>query len=339
MGQLFAGGHAVVIGVGADLPVTVQDAAAVAAQLTAPEWCGYPPEQVRLLTGEGARRGEILAALAWLANTAGPDATSIVYFSGHGLMQPDFYLAPFGFDGRNLADTAISGEEFTESLRAIHTQKLLVLLDCCHAGGQAEAKGLPGQAALPEGVLRELGRSSGRVVIAASRRDEVSLTGSPYSQFTMAVLEGLSGFGAFEQDGYARVLDLALWVGRVVPERTRDRQHPILKVSNLEDNFALAWYAGGEPAPKKLAWQAAGEPRMAAGVTPEQLAQWGRMLANYRESLLLIEERMSEFVEATAIPLQLVKSKRQAAERIAELEAQMRAAHKKIRPSHVETDF
>jgi hypothetical protein len=28
---------------------------------------------------------------------------------------------------------------------------------------------------------------------------------------------------------YARVLDLALWVGRKVPERTQDKQHPIVR--------------------------------------------------------------------------------------------------------------
>ena len=94
---------------------------------------------------------------------------------------------------------------------------------------------------LPSSVTEQLGSSSGRVVLASSRRDEVSWTGTPYSVFTAALLEGLAGYGAFEQDGYARVLDLTLWVGRKVPERTGDKQHPIVKVSNLADNFAVAW--------------------------------------------------------------------------------------------------
>ncbi|MBN1262640.1 MAG: caspase family protein, partial [Anaerolineae bacterium] len=34
------------IGVGADLPDTVQDALGLAAILKAPQRCGYPPEQV-----------------------------------------------------------------------------------------------------------------------------------------------------------------------------------------------------------------------------------------------------------------------------------------------------
>ena len=52
-------------------------------------------------------------------------------------------------------------------------------------------------------------------------------------------------------------------------------------------------------------------------------ATWQRMLANYRENLLLIEERTSEYVEFTAIPLQLIKSKRNVEAQIVELERKM----------------
>lgn len=321
MSSLFSHGYAVVIGVGADLPVTIKDANAIAHQLRDPTRCAYPPDQVRLLTSETARREHILSALDWLAEKAGQDDTAIVYFSGHGTEIPDFYLVPFGSDWSNLAGTAITGQKFTERLRTIRAKKLLVLLDCCHAGGQAEAKGY-GKSPLPSAAIQELGSSGGRVVIASSRKDEVSLTGRPYSQFTMAALEALSGYGAFEQDSYARVLDLALWVGRVVSERTNDKQHPIIKVSNLQDNFALAWYAGGEQTRKALPWTAA-VPTMHAELDSSQVTTWQRMLANYRESLLLIEERMSEYVEFTAFPLQLEKNKRQTVAKIAELERKL----------------
>ncbi len=316
---LFNNGYAVVIGVGADLPVTVGDANAIAQQLQDPARCAYPKDHIQLLTGENAERKNILSKLDWLAENAGPDDTVIVYFSGHGIEIPGFYLVPFGFDWSNLADTAISGQEFTEHLRLIKSKKLLVLLDCCHAGGQAEAKGHI-ESPLPSEAIAELEGGSGRVVIAACRKDEVSWTGQPYSQFTMAVLEALSGYGAFERDGLARVLDLALWVGRVIPERTDDKQHPIIKISNLQDNFALAWYAGGDQTPKNLPWIAV-EPIMLSNTESSQFAAWQRMLTNYRENLLLIEERMSEYVEFTAIPLQLVKNKREIEARIAELQS------------------
>jgi uncharacterized caspase-like protein len=325
MSQPFAHGYAVIIGVGADLPVTVDDARGVADLLRDPTRCAYPPDQVQLLTRERARRDDILTALTRLAKEtqADPEATAVVYFSGHGLETPSYYLVPFGYDPTDLDNTAISGGELTEQLQAIQSRKLLVLLDCCHAGGQAEVKALPGvKSPLPPSVITELGRSSGRVVIASSRKDEVSHTGQPYSVFTAALLEALAGYGAFDEDGYARVLDTVLWVGRKVPERTNDQQHPIVKVSNLEDNVALAYYAAGDKSPKKLDWTIS-VPAIAAGLDAAQVESWRRRLASRREALLLIEERMDEFIEYQEIPLQLIKNKRGTEEQIAELERKL----------------
>ena len=63
--------------------------------------------------------------------------------------------------------------------------------------------------------------------------------------------------------------------GRKVPDRTGDKQHPIIKVSNLQDNFAMAWYAGGVKFPRPLPWTAAApavtpglDAAQAAGATP-----------------------------------------------------------------------
>jgi hypothetical protein len=325
MSQLFTHGYGVIMGVGADLPVTVADAQGIADLLRDPARCAYPPDHVHLLTNADANRDNVLRALDQLAQDAqqDPEMTAVIYFSGHGLETPTYYLMPHGYDLADLDHTAIVGTTFTERLRAIQARKLLVVLDCCHAGGQAEAKGLPGaKSPLPPTVREELGASSGRVVIASSRKDEVSFTGQPYSVFTAALLEALAGYGAFERDGYARVLDTVMWLGRKVPDRTNDKQHPIVKVSNLEDNFALAYYAGGAKVPKKLAWTAE-VPTVADGLDEAQVASWQRMLANYRQNLLILEERMSEFMEFTAIPLQWTKNKRTFEQKIVELERKL----------------
>jgi hypothetical protein len=321
MSTQFDQGYAVVIGVGADLPVTIDDATIIADLLKNPDRCAYPNNHVRLLIGQQAHREAILSALDWLASAAQPDSTALVYFSGHGLEKPDYYLMPFGYDINDLERTTVRGVLFSEKLHAIQSGKLLVLLDCCHAGGQAQAKGMA-KSPLPLPAIDELGRSSGRVIIASSRKDEVSWTGQPYSVFTQAIVEGLAGHGAFEQDGYARALDLALWTGRVVPDRTNDQQHPIVKVSNLEDNFAVAWYAGGAKQPQPLQWTSSTS-SSPSSADADQLATWRRMLSNYHENLLLIEERMSEYVEFTTIPLQLVKAKRHIEDNIADLEQKL----------------
>lgn len=327
MSDLFTHGHAVVIGMGSELPVTITDAQGVAALLRDPARCAYPPDQVHLLAGPDARRDDVLKALDRLAAQvkADPDATAVVYFSGHGVEVPDYYFLPYGYHVADLPGTAVASAEFTERLRAIRARKLLVLLDCCHAGGIGEAKD-PDLAALPKspappGLFDALKAGSGRVLIASSRKNERSYTGHPYSVFTAELLKALAGYGAFERDGYARVLDAAMWLGRQVPARTGDKQNPIIKISNLEDNFALAYYAGGGKAPKALPWESAA-PAM-AGLDDAQIASWRVQWQNYRENLLLIEERMSEYVEFNDVPLQLVKNKRQTEARIADLQRRL----------------
>jgi hypothetical protein len=263
----FEHGHALVIGVGADLPNTVDDAVGLADILTDGGRCAYPSSQVQLLTKEGATRDGILAALDKLSQATSDESTVIVYFSGHGYRVASstgefYYLLPYGYELAQLYQTAISGTDFAGRLRAIPAQKLLLLLDCCHAGGVGEAKA-PGlgltKSPLPPAAQELLAEGSGRVLVASSQEDELSYAGKPYSAFTLALIEALSGIGASKDDGYVRVADLALHARQVVPGRTRGRQHPILHFEQA-DNFVLAFYAGGEKKLKGLPF--AGEPQI-----------------------------------------------------------------------------
>ena len=134
MTKQFNNGYALIVGVGADLPNTVDDAVGLADILKDPDRCAYPKEQVHLLTAEGADRHHILAALESLSKSTDDQSTVVVYFSGHGhlvtsTMGQAYYLMPYGYNLDNLFQTAISGVEFTEKLRKIRAQKLLVLLD------------------------------------------------------------------------------------------------------------------------------------------------------------------------------------------------------------------
>jgi hypothetical protein len=249
----FLQGHALIVGVGADLPNTVDDAVGLADILKDPARCAYPPDHVQLLTGEGATRAAILSTFDALAQSTNSQSTVVVYFSGHGYrvtlpVGEFYYLLPYGYDLTQLPQTTISGAEFTRRLRAIPAQKLLVLLDCCHAGGVGEAKAPRLQltkSPLPFETQSLLTEGSGTVLIASSREDELSLAGRPYSAFTLALIEALCGVGVAKKDGYVRVADLALYTREVVPGRTDGRQHPILHFEQA-DNFTLAYYAGGD---------------------------------------------------------------------------------------------
>jgi hypothetical protein len=62
--------YALLIGIGTyqhepwlNIPISVADAKGVAEVLSHPQYCGYPPDQVRLLHDDGATTDGILSAL------------------------------------------------------------------------------------------------------------------------------------------------------------------------------------------------------------------------------------------------------------------------------------
>ncbi|RLT38984.1 MAG: caspase family protein [Chloroflexi bacterium] len=259
----FAQGHALLIGVGADLPNTIADAEELHSFLIAPDRCAYPPAQVQLLTGEGATRSHILTALDKLAQASTPESTVVVYYSGHGYqvetkdVSTTHYLLPYGYQQGTLQKSAISGAELLQKLQAIPAQKLLLLLDCCHAGGLDDLPAAKSpaleftKAPLPPEAIELLAQGEGRAVIASCTEGELSFGGDPYSAFTLALLEALDGQGAAKKDGYVYFSDLAAHTRQKVPLRTKDRQHPTFDFRK-SDNFIVAYYAGGEMQPKGL---------------------------------------------------------------------------------------
>ncbi len=268
MSTTFAEGYALIVGVGADLPNTVGDAQGLAKILKDPERCAYPrKDHVDLLTQKRATRQSVLNAFDQLAAKTDKDSTIIIYFSGHGYQvasgkQADYYLMPYGYDVERLPQTAISGREFTEKIEAIAARKIMVLLDCCHAGGlytiaasdgktKAPAKFALSKSPLPPEARELLKKGDGRVFIASSKEDELSYAGNPYSAFTTSLIEALCGKGAAKEDGQVRVTDLAMYASQMVPRLTNDKQHPTLNF-DAADNFTVSFYASGAKEPKAL---------------------------------------------------------------------------------------
>jgi hypothetical protein len=228
----------------------VDDANAIASVLVDPALAGYPPQNVRMLTDDGASRAAILASLDDLATRAGADATVFVYFSGHGGRIADGphageYLLPVDAlyqSAERLAETAISGDQFASALAAIAARRVVVVFDCCHAGGLGTPKEVgsaaPLDIGLPDSFYGELTARGGRVVFASSRHDELSFvpTGERLGLFTSHLLSGLRG-GAAGEDGAVRVFDLFEHLQPRVTAARRD-QHPVFKAV-VEENFAV----------------------------------------------------------------------------------------------------
>lgn len=264
-GVHFSYGHALLIGVGdyqqgaADVPTTAADAEAVAALLQDPAVAAYPAAQVQRLSGATATRAGILAALDALAITlqGAPQPTVLLFFAGHGWSSSDtYFLLPHDYNPRDVAGSAIDGATFRTYIErvAAHAQKLLIVLNCCHAGGVGDqtldAGGQPSPPP-PADFYAPLAEGSGRVVITSARPAQLAGAGSrAYPGLTTfgghfcAALRGLapgggaalSVFGLFSHLAAAVPADAQHISYRSAPLE----QHPLFYARAVDQDFAVA---------------------------------------------------------------------------------------------------
>ena len=224
--------------------------------LVNPELCGYPTENVKILNDAQATHSGILTALSDLAKSCVNDSSALIYISSHGgRIDSGVYIGQYLLpvetvyhSNETIAKTAISTEQFTQSLRSIPARKLVVIFDCCHAGGIGQHKvAAEGEfkSGLSEITYQELAAGRGRVIIASSRSDEKSwiLPGAQNSLFTQHLLDGLKD-GTPAPGGMIRIFDLFDYIQ---PRVTKDKpiQHPVFK-AELEENFPIALSLGGK---------------------------------------------------------------------------------------------
>ena len=269
MAETFNHGYALLIGVGESqcpgwsLPVTVKDTQAIYGVLTDRDLCGYPPDQIRILNNNAATRDGILQGLNWLKAKVESDreATAIVYYSGHGWVDKAdncYYLIQHDVKPSELAESALSAEVFTNVIREIKAERLLVVIDSCHAAGMATSKDAELMdefdgfecVAFSKGLIDDLKRGKGRVVFTSSEGHQKSwiLEDRSLSIYTFHFLEALQGAGNQTGDRVVRVSNLMNYLGKSVPETTRqvyDRdQTPHFDFDT--DDFAIALLRGGK---------------------------------------------------------------------------------------------
>lgn len=292
MPDSFDHGYALLIGVGRSsyanwsLPVTVLDAQALRAILADPALCGYPADDhhLRLLHDETATRTDILAGLAWLRErtTADPDATAIVFYSGHGWLDAAtgrYYLVPHDVKPFDLAGSALPASDFAAALHAVPARRLLVIVDACHAEGMATAKDLPAlelpagftATPLPKGISDTLKQGAGRAVFTSARGTQKSWVrpDGTLSLYTYHLLEALRGAGSrptsassvVPGDTVVRLSHLMNHLGQAVPASARTLCHaeqtPFFDTAT--EDFPVALLAGGQGLPKD-GWQAVPAP-------------------------------------------------------------------------------
>jgi Caspase domain/TIR domain len=259
--QRMENAHALIIGIAeyqhiASLPETVKnDATDIYNLLTDPQHCGYLPENVDLLLNAKATGEAVHQALIDLTARTNHDSVIFIYISSHGGRIPsgDYkgeYLFPTNVVAENdqsIAESAISGTELSTALSAISARKMVVIFDCCHAGGLSYMKDsnrVTFEKGLPDSYYQSLQTGRGRVIIASSRDTEHShiFSGDRNSLFTKHLLAGLRG-RVLSDDGLVHIFNLFEYLQPLVTGEEA-QQHPVFK-SDLEENFPIAFYIGG----------------------------------------------------------------------------------------------
>lgn len=279
MPEMFDHGYALLIGVGESvypklsLPVAVKDTQALYAALVDPALCAYPDneEHIRVLNDKQATRSAILDGLNWLKTKveADSEATVLVYYSGHGWLETSsnhYYLLQHDIDPFNMSGSALSSEDFTNALRQIQPDRLLVILDCCHAAGMATSKeGETAASKLPQGfaevapseskgLVDAIRQGEGRVIFTSSKGEQKSwIKDESSSIYTYHLLEALQGADNKPGDTEVRVSNLMHYLGKVVPESAKQlysaEQNPWFDMGTEDFTIAKLW--GGKGLPSK----------------------------------------------------------------------------------------
>ena len=275
-GVHFSYGHALIIGVGTyqdptipAVPTTTNDARALATLLRNPQRAAYPNEQVKVLLDAKATKTRILDELEALAQrlAGAPGSTALIFFAGHGepVANGRYALLPYDAELQRLAATALTAEQFHRAIGKIrtHAKRLVVLLNCCHAGGignevlATDAALLTGAAPPPE-FYRPLAVGSGQVVISSSRPTQKSGALSrhkpSHTTFGAHLLAALAGAAPGQGPGIG-VFELFTHLRASVPADARGIvyrgaplvQEPLFYASQLDDNVAVALRPAGAP--------------------------------------------------------------------------------------------
>ena len=336
MSDLFTHGYALLIGIGktADprysLPVTVKDAQALKAVLTDANFCAYlnSPDHVRLLQNQGATRSAILDGLDWLQGCAeaDPDATIVIYYSGHGtfdLASNAYYLLQHYFNRQAIPQTALSAETLSEKLRKIKAKRLWVIIDSCHAQGMATAKNyLPAdflRTALPKRVIDALKHGEGRAVFTSSRGNQSSWVRPDgiLSLYTYHLIEALKGGANQPDDRLVTIFNVMTHLGKTVPQSARNlykEQTPFFDAAT--EDFPVAMLRGGKGLPSQTH-----SPELPRVMTHQEVMT--PALAMARRSLAILEEQAAGYGRLQMpghLRIDLEEKRRE----VAELEARLR---------------
>jgi TolB-like protein/ketosteroid isomerase-like protein len=218
---------------GLDLRFAAADAKAMAAAFAQQQGGPlYGEVKTDVLVDRAASRAGILRALDDFLGQAAPIDVGIVYLAGHGVRDEvldGYYFLPSTASPETPRIDGLDMDEFNREVHLLHRnlRRLVVILDTCHAGAALRSPTVH----FGEDLAARLPPAEGLYILAAAKSGERSreMSGYGHGAFTQALLDGVAGAAA-DPDGLIRVLGLASYAARVVPEMTGRAQTPYLSI-------------------------------------------------------------------------------------------------------------
>ncbi|MFO0698065.1 MAG: caspase family protein [Nitrospira sp.] len=158
---------------------------------------GYAPRNVEVLINERATQSAIQLALErWVPDRVRADSRVLVYYSGHGSVNPvtgETFLVPHDGDPAYLLSTAYPTKTLYAKLADLNAKQVVVALDSCFSGQG-------GRSVMMEGVRPAVAKIEDPVlasrhlaVLAAAEGNQISTTSKskPHGLFTYYWLKAL----------------------------------------------------------------------------------------------------------------------------------------------------
>jgi len=219
---------------------------------------GVPKENLTLLTDDQATLVNLKRTLGTeLKRKAGQKDTVIIYFAGHGAPEIDStspdedglekYLIPYDADPHDLYTTALPIRDIESIFQRLASERVIFIADACYSGaaGGRTFTTVSRRAVMSDAFLDRLARGKGRIVMTASKANEVSveLDSLGHGVFTYYLLEGLRGKADLDGDGLITADEIYAYVSKKVPEATGQNQNPVKK-GDVEGQFVLGRVPG-----------------------------------------------------------------------------------------------
>ncbi|CAA6603783.1 conserved exported hypothetical protein [Rhodospirillaceae bacterium LM-1] len=164
---------------------------------------GVPATRVKLLTGAGAQRVDVEAAiLTWLKPQVLKGQSDVfVFFSGHGLASDDgkdLYLLPHDGNRALLDRSALRRKELIDMIVDSGAKSATFFLDTCYSGGTRGKETLVASARPIMVKAKDEAVPANVTILAAAGNDQLSssLTKAKHGLFSYFLMKGLEGDAA-----------------------------------------------------------------------------------------------------------------------------------------------